>query len=301
MHGTILSTADVARLFNVTETTVKRWADDGTLRCQKTPGGHRKFAIRNVIDFAEKNNFEPSGILELSSTDFLAPKIHMAVMSHDFSQMVDAFVQKALSPSKTDLFNYLSYLYEHRIHLVDIYDRILRPAMEIIGERWARGEIDISHEHRATYETLDALAKLQAQISIKPVNGLVAVSACPGSEVHELGARCVSYLLESEGWATHYLGARTPAASIVQAVHELRPDLVCLSLTYPDRAAVGADLLREIVEATHACGGKVVAGGIGAKEGMPAGTLCDAILPSLRDLLDLPILPSRGEVRETVS
>jgi MerR family transcriptional regulator, light-induced transcriptional regulator len=301
MQNTILSTADVARLFNVTETTVKRWADEGTLRCQKTPGGHRKFAVRNVIDFAERNNFEPSGILELSATDSLAPKIQMAVMGHDFPQMVDAFVQKALSPSKTDLFNYLSYLYEHRIHLVDIYDRVLRPALEIIGDRWTKGEIDISHEHRATYETLDALAKLQAQIMIKPVNGLVAVSACPGGEVHELGARCVSYLLESEGWTTHYLGARTPAASIVVAVRELRPDLVCLSLTIPDQADAEADSLRQIVEATHACGGRVVAGGIGARKWTSAGGLCDAVLSSLHDLLDLSILPSHGEAKEFVA
>jgi excisionase family DNA binding protein len=52
MQRTILSTADVARLFNVTETTVKRWADEGVLRCQKTPGGHRRFVIKYVVEFA---------------------------------------------------------------------------------------------------------------------------------------------------------------------------------------------------------------------------------------------------------
>ena len=295
MHSTILSTADIARLFHVTETTVKRWADEGRLKCQKTPGGHRKFSIRQVVAFAEENNFEPCGILELS--DDLAPKIQMAVVSRDFAQMVDAFVLKSLSPNKTDLFDYLSYLYEHRIQLGEIFDLVLRPAMGIIGERWAAGTLDISHEHRASHETLDALAKLQAQINIKPQNGFVALLACLGEEMHEIGLRCAAYLLESEGWDTHYLGARTPPSSIVTAIRELRPDLVCLSVTSADAIRPPHDSLHEIAETIHASGGRVFGGGAGVQKGMlPAGVF-DAVLASTQDLLGHHLLPQPGAAR----
>ncbi|MBI5474739.1 MAG: cobalamin B12-binding domain-containing protein [Ignavibacteriae bacterium] len=231
MQKTILSTADVARLFNVTETTVKRWANDGTLKCMKTPGGHRKFEMKNVVDFAETLNFEPSGTLSLTGEDALAQKIQIAVLSRDFSFLKEAFLEKALSPDKQDMFVFFGFLYQHKIPLSEIYEMILKPGMTEIGNRWERGVLTVDQEHRASYETLDALAQLQTQIHIQPPTGLSMLAACPGDEPHELGLRCVSYLFESEGWRTDYIGARTPFASVLNATRELRPRVVCLSRT----------------------------------------------------------------------
>jgi excisionase family DNA binding protein len=232
VNKTILSTADVARLFNVTETTVKRWANDGTLKCMKTPGGHRKFEMKHVVDFSQTLNFEPSGTLRLKEEDALAQNIQLAILSRDFSALKNAFLSKALSPDRRDLFIFFSYLYQHRIELWEMYDLIVAPAMRDIGERWIRGELTIDQEHRASYETLDALAKLQTQIHVKPERGLSVVCACPGEEQHEIGLRCASYLFESQGWKVYYLGARTPNESIISATKDIRPTSVCLSLTH---------------------------------------------------------------------
>jgi excisionase family DNA binding protein len=286
MQKTILSTAEVARLFNVTETTVKRWADDGMLRCQKTPGGHRKFEIRNVIEFAEKNHFEPVATLTMPESDEHAPAVQMAILGRDFPTLVGAFVQKALSPDPLDLFRFLSFLYEHRIHLWEIYDLVLRPAMVLIGERWAHGEVDISHEHRASYETMDALAKLQAQILIKPAVGKTAVCACLGEEAHEIGLRCASNLFESEGWKSHYLGARSPYSSVIVAIRELRPDAVCLSITHVADEGVLVEQLGQISALLHNDRGILIAGGRGATPRVLGDGIVDAVFSSSKDQLD---------------
>ena len=47
----IISTKQVAQVLGVSEATVKRWSDAGTLRCFRTPGGHRKFRLRDVKAF----------------------------------------------------------------------------------------------------------------------------------------------------------------------------------------------------------------------------------------------------------
>src|SRR2546423_349712 len=39
------STKELAEMWDVSESTVKRWADAGALRCRKTVGGHRKFEM----------------------------------------------------------------------------------------------------------------------------------------------------------------------------------------------------------------------------------------------------------------
>jgi len=257
---TILSTSDVARLFSVTETTVKRWADEGTLKCQKTPGGHRKFAIRNVVDFAEQNHFEPAGALEISGGEDPGSRIQVAVLGRDFPALAAAYLERALSSEGSGLFPFLSYLYQHRIQLWEIYDRVIRPAMYEIGELWARGEIGIHHEHGASYETLEALAMLQLQIRIKPPSGHTVVCATLGDELHEIGLRCVAYLFESEGWGLHYLGSRIPSDAVRAAVLRRKPGIVCLSSTYTAAGDLGKEL-GGIADAAGSVGAVVLAGG----------------------------------------
>jgi excisionase family DNA binding protein len=286
MRKTILATVDVARLFNVTETTVKRWADDGTLRCHKTPGGHRKFPMRNIVEFAERNKFEPVGVLVLPKQDDLGASIQMAILGRDFPALVKAFVEKALSPNRTDLYLFFSYLYEHRIALWEIYDNVLCPGMRQIGERWQRGEIGINQEHRASYETLDALARLQSEIYVKPDNGKSAVFACPGEELHEIGLRSAAYIFEAEGWTTHYIGARTPTDAVVSAIRDSHPLVLALSVTYPSDPQRSLEDLRHLSATVHAMGVSAVVGGTGIPPGTREISSVDAVLGSARDILD---------------
>ena len=286
MRKTILSTADVARLFNVTETTVKRWADDGTLKCQKTPGGHRKFEMRFIVEFSKATKFEPAGVLAMPDDDKLGSEIQVAVLRGDFPFLVHAFVDKSLSPGTTDVGLYLSYLYQHRIPLCDIFDEVVRPGLEAVGERWSCGEIGICHEHRASYKTLDALAYLQGQIYTRPSGGKSAVCACIDQEGHEIGLRCASILLESEGWTCHYIGARTPHDALAGEIRELRPNIVVLSMTRREPDSPAAEHLREVIAAAQSVGAKVVLGGSGVPRGTTGGTGVDAVLSSAKELLD---------------
>lgn len=281
----VLSTADVARLFHVTETTVKRWADEGTLTCQKTPGGHRKFDMRSVIEFAEKNNFEPFGALAIPEGDHLGQRIQVAVLGRDFPALVAAFVEKALSPDPTDLSLFLSYLYQHRVQLWEIHDLIVRPGMEEIGARWMRGEIGVNHEHRASYETLEALVKLQTQIRVKPAKGRSAVCSCLGDELHDIGLRCASHLFESEGWATTYLGARTPVEAVATAIRETHPTVVSLSVTYVPPGGIPAQECRCIADAARDVKARVIFGGRGAHALPRDPAWPGSIHASSRDLL----------------
>jgi excisionase family DNA binding protein len=47
----LFSTADIAAAMGVGESSVKRWIDAGTLRAEKTPGGHRRVALTDFYNF----------------------------------------------------------------------------------------------------------------------------------------------------------------------------------------------------------------------------------------------------------
>jgi excisionase family DNA binding protein len=280
----ILSTSDVARLFNVTETTVKRWADEGTLKCQKTPGGHRKFEIRNVVEFAEQNHFDPVGALEMPGDEDTGSKIPVAVIRREFPVLAAAYLRKSLVPGESGLFPFLSYLYQHCIQLWEIYDLVIRPAMCEIGDRWSRGEIGIDREHRASCETLEALGMLRLQIRIKPPSGRSVLCATLGDELHEIGLRCAHYLFESEGWESRYLGSRIPAEAINASIVHWKPEIVSLSSTYRSPGEPGGDL-RSIVDAARSVGAVVLVGGCLAASLKPEEGVVDNAHNSAKSLL----------------
>ncbi len=46
----LLTPRDVAELFGVDTSTIKRWAQQGQLRAVETPGGHRRYRRKDIED-----------------------------------------------------------------------------------------------------------------------------------------------------------------------------------------------------------------------------------------------------------
>jgi excisionase family DNA binding protein len=55
---TYYSSKDLARMFSVNESTIKRWADSGKLRCFRTVGNHRRFPMDVVYEFIARYHME---------------------------------------------------------------------------------------------------------------------------------------------------------------------------------------------------------------------------------------------------
>lgn len=73
LEGTMLRTADVALLFEVSERTVSEWAKKGQIPSVRTPGGHRRYpaeGIRAVLEESRKGRSGP-GAAESTVTPLL--------------------------------------------------------------------------------------------------------------------------------------------------------------------------------------------------------------------------------------
>ncbi len=114
--------------------------------------------------------------------------------------------------------------------LKDVYLHVFQPVLWEIGRLWQTGAISVAKEHFCTAATSMIMARLMPEAAA-PSSGLRVVSACVGSELHNLGIRMVSDFFEMDGWETRYLGASTPAASIVETVKEWKADILALSVT----------------------------------------------------------------------
>jgi excisionase family DNA binding protein len=59
-HKVYYSPRDLAMFLSVAESTIKRWADSGKLRCFRTLGNHRRFTIDVILEFAALHHMELS-------------------------------------------------------------------------------------------------------------------------------------------------------------------------------------------------------------------------------------------------
>ena len=75
------------------------------------------------------------------------------------------------------------------------------------------------------------------------------MATCVGGELHELGARMVADFFGREGWDTYYLGANTPAESIVQAISDRQAHVLGVSVTMTFHVHLLSELIARVREA----------------------------------------------------
>ena len=106
---------------------------------------------------------------------------------------------------------------------------VVLPYLKRLGDEWAGGTVSVAHEHFAS-QTIRRLVGQRA--GPPPLSGRpLAVLATPPGERHDLGLLCFALLLGQTGWATRFIGADTPMASLHVSCQSMRPDAVVLSAT----------------------------------------------------------------------
>lgn len=154
-------------------------------------------------------------------------------------QQAEALVHKALADG---------------VSITDLYLRVFEPVQHEIGRLWQTNQISVAQEHFCTAAVQRSMSQLYPMLFSGAPGRRRVVAACVGGELHEIGLRMVTDLLELNGWDTVYLGANVPAEGIVQAVGEAPTALVALSTTITPnlrKMAVLIDALRANPETAH--------------------------------------------------
>ncbi len=136
----------------------------------------------------------------------------------------------------------------------NVFDGLLREAMQLVGERWRSGRWSVAEEHLASRTLLRALERIRPEPGAEARVGALAVLAGAAGEHHMIGLVCLDQLLAEDGWTVANLGADVPAEDLATFVGRNEVALVCLSAQ--DGSRVGD--LADSVSAVH-----------GARPGLP--------------------------------
>jgi|GEM_PF-1016974 len=253
-NGDLWSSAEVAQAFRVGVSSVKRWTDEGELKSVRTPGGHRRYRLAAIYEFARIRGLSTEYLPPLDEQDLEEPlplpadvTLFDALMKGDIEA-----VRKLVTPSVDTLTRRATF-----------YDRVVGEALHEIGDRWERGELEVEQEHRASYLIAEALDRLRPR---PRMDGPVAALACPPGEQHEMPLRIVRLVLEWSGWRTEYAGAQLPWLSARSLVQRVSPVI----LAFTSRAAESFEHpdFDRLVDFCNARGTTVITGGAWARGGV---------------------------------
>ena len=129
----------------------------------------------------------------------------------------------------------------------EIDEKVIVPALWLVGELWERGKISVADEHIATEITVRVLAlQREAQRVAQSRAGRRALLATPAGELHLVALRMVANLLRGAGYDVVMLGADVPAIALAAAARRLDAQVICMSLTMPGRAAQVLNAIDEV-------------------------------------------------------
>lgn len=229
----VLSPKEVADAVGVSESSLKRWADDGRIRVARTAGGHRRIPIWEAIRFIRE-----SQLVVVRPEALGLPEAAVNVHGLDDEQTAADHLHAHLSEGHAEeARGMLMALYLNGRSIDEISDEVIKPAMDRLGELWKHSRAGIVSEHRATDICLQAVSRLRLTFPM-PTNAPTAIGAAPSGDPYVLPSLIAATVLASIGYNATNLGADTPLDCLADAVERERPRLVWLSISHiPEGAA----------------------------------------------------------------
>jgi Predicted cobalamin binding protein len=259
-----LTTRQLARMWQVSEATIKRWADAGHLHSQKTIGGHRRFTLSEVLRFQSER-----GLRTHQERDAKAQASHASARQSATArrnQAREQFFAAIANGHEAEAAAILLQQHLDRMPPVRILEEIVTASLHRVGDLWHGDEMSVADEHLATRTAIRAIESLRAVIRPAELDGPVAICCAVEDELHDVATLCVQVLLETEGWSVRNFGSNMPFFALSETVAKHRPRLVCISSTTNIALSRYAREYEQFQTVARKTGARIILGGEGFQD-----------------------------------
>lgn len=227
----LLSPKQVAAAIGASESSLKRWCDQGLLNTVKTAGGHRRISIPEALRFVREQNLsvvEPHLLAMPGSDDRKSRRTEGCV-----ERLAEALIADNEQASRAIIFD----LFLSGQSLSQTFDEVIAVAFRQIGERWECRQVEIWQERCSCQIALRVLHELRGK-QVPPQKNLIAMGATIEGDYYSLPMTMAEIVLRSTGWDARLLGSSIPFDSMANALKSQRLGLFWLSVSFiADEAA----------------------------------------------------------------
>lgn len=225
MQNVHFSTTELATLFDVNVSTIKRWIDRKLLRAEITPGGHRRVTRENLEQFLEnyKKIAKQSYVIGRLNNKRLRPE-------QEWKRMYSALLRNDIAACRTLFREY--YVSKKRISI--LLENIITPVLRHIGNEWSEKNISIYEEHQMSFLIRMLLVEISNFLPEPLKNAPRAVLACVEGERHEIPLQMLALVLQAHGIQAVILGTNISVAEIIRATEETHAQFLLLTRVYSE-------------------------------------------------------------------
>ncbi|MBI5537192.1 MAG: helix-turn-helix domain-containing protein [Deltaproteobacteria bacterium] len=260
MSDRLMSTGDVAEVLGVSEATVKRWADAGTLSCIRTPGGHRKFRLRDIaMHLASRRGPSHSNEVPPTESERDLDEMVSALLVGDVEKVAGAVAAARLQ----------------RTSMAALADTLLFPAMQRVRQATTTGRCEAFHEHIALNTLVEVCARQRPSLRVPGSSrGRAVVAPAPG-ETSDVLARLASLVAVESGFDAYVLGTGLPPSSLARSAEDLGASWVIMTCEKTDASAEVARYSEQVIGGTERSRARLVCVGeaVPRIEGLPEDAL----------------------------
>lgn len=223
------STADLSEMMQVGKSTIKRWTDEGKLRCFRTPGGHRKFKASEVHRFLSNYKYEVSPSFQQHFPQYPDDSNHHE--ENDPTIHTDDCVAHAIKNNHAFLEQYLKNAYQHCTGVAELFDVHLTPLLRILNSKYIQNEISSVEFQIAKSAFIHALITVLNTIPRQQKTDVEMYCLSVNEGMNEVELKAVELLLDHIGYTVYNLGTVLTKYAAQDIVNQCKPDDVFVVLS----------------------------------------------------------------------
>lgn len=251
------SPKELAQAVGVSESSIKRWVDDGRIAVMRTAGGHRRILLGEAVRFVRDQGMRVlrPDLLGLPDLADLPPEARQG----DFTgEVLFELLRRGEAARVRGI---IAGRYLNGLAPAALFDGPMAEALRRLGALWHQSEEGIYLEHMATSICIEAVNQLRLLMPSVSAGAPVALGGSPSGDPYLLPSLMAATVLAEAGYADVNLGPDTPAAAFLHAAEVHRPRLVWVALTSHFAEGQVAHLADQLLAPLCARGIDVVVGG----------------------------------------
>lgn len=168
----------------------------------------------------------------LGRTEKISP-LNKGVKSRviDLESANKAYLEYLLKGDSKKAREFILGLHKEGIKIEYIYFDILDKVLKEVGVLWEKGIIDVWKEHFISEVTIDVMREIKFREKNRSDKSTSIIALNAGPELHNIGLRMISDILELEGFKVIYLGSNLPIQSLIKAIDIEKPRFIAISVT----------------------------------------------------------------------
>jgi methanogenic corrinoid protein MtbC1 len=204
-------------------------------------------------------------VLKAAETKFLAAGNRLASPAPPSTQPwpeLEGFEAALLAGRQHEASTIVNRCLDEGHSLVDLELHLILPSLYEIGEKWQANKVTVAQEHMATAIVQSVMTAGLLRSLPPPLIAKRVLLACVEGNSHAIGLRMVSDGFQLAGWDVQFLGANMPTMALVGQVVAWLPDLVGLSVSFPQQLRVVKDIMARLDKLLGPARPAVIIGGL---------------------------------------